>query len=118
MVSIDSYCEVCYPFNMLGVPTPLKQRNPKNKYNVKINPDIKKAKEFSIEDIYKGTLKISNKVKMGCCPFHEETTPSFAIYPETNTWYCFAGCGGGDVISFYMKLNNCTFNTALEELTN
>jgi len=117
MVSIDSYCEVCYPFNMLGVPTPLKIRNP-NKYNIKLNPDIARAKEVLIESLYKGELKKSNSTKMGLCPFHNEDTPSFAIYPATNTWNCFAGCGGGDVISFYMKLNNCTFNTALEELTN
>lgn len=69
-----------------------------------------------IEELYQGQLKKSGKTYLGVCPFHEEKNPSFAIYPETNSWYCFAGCGGGDVFDFYQKLNNCDFKTTTEEL--
>ena len=37
-------------------------------------------------------LKKVGKVYQGLCPFHEETNPSFTVYPETNTFHCF-GCG-------------------------
>lgn len=85
-----------------------------------INTDFRlnKAKEYPIEKLYTGNLKKTGRVLMGCCPFHQESSPSFAIYPETNTWNCFAGCGGGDVVSFYMKLKGVSFQTALEELSN
>jgi DNA primase len=31
-------------------------------------------------------------------PNHEDRTPSFVVYPETNSWYCFACLRGGDVV--------------------
>ena len=77
---------------------------------------ITKAKDFPIENMYSGHLKKTGKTLMGICPFHVEDTPSFAIYPETNTWNCFAGCGGGDAIAYYMKLNQVDFTVALEAL--
>ena len=85
---------------------------------VRNQADLKtqKAKQFPIQNLYKGTLKKTGHVLMGCCPFHNEKSPSFAIYPETNTWNCFAGCGGGDVITFYQKLKNVSFAEAVEEL--
>ncbi len=37
------------------------------------------------------------------CPFHSEKTPSFTVFPDTQSFYCF-GCGaGGDVITFIRK---------------
>ncbi len=44
-----------------------------------------------------------------CCPFHEDTTPSFQVYLKTNTWNCFSSncnAGSGDVIDFVMKKDN------------
>ena len=74
------------------------------------------AKKFPIEKMYEGKLRQVGKVMMGCCLFHEERTPSFAIYPENNTWYCFAEGIGGDSISYYMKKTGCSFVKAIEEL--
>ena len=81
-----------------------------------VDEKTQKAKEFPIENMCPTSLKKTGKVLMGCCPFHTEHSPSFAVYPTTNTWNCFAGCGGGDAISFYMKLKNVGFAQAVEEL--
>lgn len=91
---------------------------PSQKFTPKLTKDdekLLKAKEYPLENLYKGELKKTGRVKMGKCPFHNEDTPSFAVY-ENNTWTCFAGCGSGDVISFYMRINGIDFLTALEDL--
>ncbi|MBR3930827.1 MAG: DNA primase [Alphaproteobacteria bacterium] len=54
----------------------------------------------------------------GCCPFHNEKTPSFTVVEDKGFYKCF-GCGeGGDIISFTMKINNMDFKAAIEELAN
>ena len=53
---------------------------------------------------------------IGLCPFHDDKTPSFGINVKGNYWHCFAGCGGGDVVSFYMKLKNISYAEAVKEL--
>ena len=51
----------------------------------------------------------------GCCPFHNEKTPSFSVSPVKQIYKCF-GCGeGGDVISFLMKINNMSFHEVVKE---
>ena len=53
---------------------------------------------------------------VGLCPFHGEKTPSFNIYTETDSFYCF-GCGAsGDVISFIMKIENLDYVEAVKYL--
>ena len=53
---------------------------------------------------------------VGLCPFHGEKTPSFNIYTETDSFYCF-GCGAsGDVISFIMKIENLDYLDAVRYL--
>ena len=54
----------------------------------------------------------------GCCPFHNEKTPSFSVNEEKGFYHCF-GCGEhGDIISFTMKHNNMDFKSAIAELAN
>ena len=54
----------------------------------------------------------------GCCPFHNEKTPSFSVNEEKGFYHCF-GCGEhGDIISFVMKSENVDFKTAISELAN
>ncbi|MBH52536.1 MAG: DNA primase [Chloroflexi bacterium] len=55
----------------------------------------------------------------GLCPFHDERTPSFFIFPQTNAWRCFGACSdGGDGISFIMKAENLNFKEALSFIAN
>lgn len=54
-------------------------------------------------------LKRRGKNLIGLCPFHSEKTPSFTIYPENGSFYCF-GCGvGGDVITFTGLIENLDY---------
>lgn len=53
---------------------------------------------------------------VGCCPFHNEKTPSFYVSPQTGRFKCF-GCGeGGDAIHFIEKAENKTFVEAVRTL--
>ena len=62
------------------------------------------------------TLKRAGSNFNGLCPFHSEKTPSFTVFPATNSFYCF-GCGaGGDVITFTMRAENIGYADALELL--
>ena len=61
-------------------------------------------------------LKRKGRNLVGLCPFHGEKTPSFTVYTETESFYCF-GCGaGGDVISFIMKIENLDYTDAVKFL--
>lgn len=61
-------------------------------------------------------LKRSGKGRMGLCPFHSEKTPSFHIYPENGSFYCF-GCNvGGDVITFVMRIEHLDYINAVRFL--
>ncbi len=61
-------------------------------------------------------LKRHGRNMVGLCPFHGEKTPSFNIYTENGSFYCF-GCGvGGDVITFIMKIENLDYVDAVKFL--
>jgi DNA primase len=61
-------------------------------------------------------LKKAGASYKGCCPFHEEKTPSFNVLPSRGMFHCF-GCGvGGSVIDFVMKQERLEFIEALEKL--
>ena len=61
-------------------------------------------------------LKRRGRNLVGLCPFHGEKTPSFNIYTENGSFYCF-GCGaGGDVITFIMKIENLDYIEAVRFL--
>ena len=52
----------------------------------------------------------------GLCPYHSEKSPSFTVFPGTQSFYCF-GCGaGGDAITFAMKSENLDYPSAVEFL--
>ena len=62
------------------------------------------------------TLKRRGKNLVGLCPFHGEKTPSFTVYPETASFYCF-GCGvGGDVFTFTSLIENLDYMESIKLL--
>ena len=75
---------------------------------------------LSIVDVVGRRVPLTKKGQnyWGCCPFHNEKTPSFSVNEEKGFYHCF-GCGEhGDIISFTMKSNNVDFRAAIAELAN
>ena len=63
-------------------------------------------------------LKRRGRTYVCNCPFHSEKTPSFTVFPDTQSFYCF-GCGaGGDVITFIQQIENLDFMDAVKLLAN
>lgn len=61
-------------------------------------------------------LKKAGANYKGCCPFHNEKTPSFVVSEQKQIFTCF-GCGAsGDVIEFTKRFNNLDFREAVEKL--
>jgi DNA primase len=62
-------------------------------------------------------LKKAGRNYKGLCPFHAEKTPSFIVFPDSQSWHCFGACGtGGDVFTFIMRQENLDFSEALRLL--
>lgn len=71
-----------------------------------------------IEQVIGGYVQLRRRGRnlTGLCPFHSEKTPSFTVYPENQSFYCF-GCGaGGDVISFIRRAENLDYMEAIRFL--
>ena len=78
--------------------------------------DIKRRND--IENIIGSyvNLKRAGTTSKGLCPFHNEKTPSFTVYSDTQSFYCF-GCGAaGDVVTFIMKMENLDYMSAIDTL--
>jgi hypothetical protein len=79
--------------------------------------NVENAREFPIGDLLPSENRQKGKRIFYKCPLHNEKTPSFVWYTESNRYKCF-GCGGaGDVIDLYMKLYNCDFKSAVKALS-
>ena len=62
------------------------------------------------------SIKRAGRISKGLCPFHGEKTPSFTVYPDTQSYYCF-GCGnGGDVVTFIKNIENLDYLDAVKFL--
>ena len=71
---------------------------------------------LDIEDVVSSyvSLKRTGKNLQGLCPFHNEKTASFTLFPDTNSFYCFGCQAAGDVISFIMRIENLDWIEAVK----
>ena len=68
-------------------------------------------------------LQRKGKAYFGLCPFHRDSKPSFVVDPDKQLWNCLGACAaggggksGGDIISFVMKEEGCSFREAVGKL--
>jgi DNA primase len=69
-----------------------------------------------IEDIIQQYVPLRRRwlTFLGHCPFHEDRNPSFVVYPQSQSFYCFGCHEHGDVLTFLMRIEHLTFPEALE----
>lgn len=87
---------------------------------MRISPEIISEIKYKnpIEEVVGSyvTLKRAGRNLNGLCPFHNEKTPSFTVYTDTQSFYCF-GCGaGGDAFTFIKKIENLDYIEAVKKL--
>ena len=62
-------------------------------------------------------LKKAGGDLVGCCPFHDDDTPSLVVTPSKNLWHCMGACQtGGSVIDWVMRTQGVSFRHAIEVL--
>ena len=61
-------------------------------------------------------LRKSSRGYVGLCPFHQEDTPSFHVYTDTQSYYCFGCHRGGNIFSYVMEKEHVSFPEALQIL--
>ncbi len=62
------------------------------------------------------SLRHKGRIHSGLCPFHSEKTPSFTVYPESNSFYCYGCQSGGSAINFIQKIENVSYVEAIKFL--
>ena len=80
-----------------------------------LSDDIKARLDIvDVVSQYVPDLKRSGRNWHARCPFHQERTPSFVVFPERQSWRCFGACAtGGDLFNFVMREENLDFAAAL-----
>ncbi|MBT4535011.1 MAG: hypothetical protein HN950_02025 [Chloroflexi bacterium] len=101
-------------FWKLGQPTePKPEFSPTEAAGDTLSQSIKAA--MPVLDFVSQYVELTNG-GVGHCPFHEDQNSSFSVNAEENYWHCFAGCGGGSIIDFWMKFKGSDFKSAIGEL--
>ena len=109
--------------NFMSADPRVKQINFLKKYLELTEPlrdtiNVSLAKKSPIKDMYEFKHARTSSTRVHCCcPFHDDKSPSFVIYLNSNTFNCFSGCGGGDAIEFYSRLNNTNFIETVKRLS-
>jgi DNA primase len=83
------------------------------------NDAVEQIKErLDIVDIIGQTVQLrkAGRSFKGLCPFHQEKTPSFIVFPESQTFHCFGCHAGGDLFNYVMQQERIDFSEALTSL--
>ncbi|MFA7743952.1 DNA primase [Salinicoccus roseus] len=74
--------------------------------------------ETDITDLVSSYIKLEKRGRnyVGLCPFHNEKTPSFTVSPDKQICHCFGCKKGGNVLQFYMEVENVSFAEAVRKL--
>ncbi|MBI3755392.1 MAG: toprim domain-containing protein [Deltaproteobacteria bacterium] len=83
-----------------------------NKEHIKSHLDFKSLYQSLVINLKEN----GNGQALGLCPFHDDHNPSLSINLESGLFNCRAGCGGGDIFSFYQRYRKVDFKTALKEI--
>ena len=62
------------------------------------------------------SLKRAGSNYNGLCPFHSEKTPSFTVFPDNQSFFCFGCEAGGDAFTFIMRMENLDYKGSIEFL--
>lgn len=62
-------------------------------------------------------LKKTGRTYSGCCPFHQEKSPSFHVYRDKQYYHCFGCQANGNAIRFLMDIDNRNFVDVMKELS-
>ncbi len=81
-----------------------------------LSDDIKARLDIvDVVSQYVPDLKHSGRNWVARCPFHQERTPSFVVFPERQSWRCFGACAtGGDLFAFVMRVESMDFAGTLK----
>lgn len=81
--------------------------------------DIERVRQQTrIEEVVARYLELrpNGRCFMARCPFHEDRSPSLAVFPHSQTWWCFGCSTGGDVFRFIERAEHLTFLEAVKQL--
>ena len=98
-------------------PLPLRMPMPVVGQSPRTATDVDQVKySVAIEDIVARYLELTVRGQnyVARCPFHLDRTPSFVVFPTTQTFHCFGCRAHGDTLAFLMKIENLTFREALQ----
>ena len=97
---------------------PIRQQRPESTKALLADRTQRIKREIPIEKVISEyiELKSSGTTLVGRCPFHDDSTPSFTVYPQSGKYHCFGCRAHGDVIAFVRAMENLSFGQALEVL--
>ena len=85
-----------------------------NEYSDKPKADIVDIYQYLVG----GKTKKTGRTTIVECCFHQEHSPSLALYPDTQSFYCFGCAKGGDIYTFVQEIKHCDFKEALQIIKN
>jgi hypothetical protein len=82
-----------------------------------ITPElIQQALAVPIQSLFQQPFRKSGRNLIGLCPLHQEKHPSFFIYPDTNTCWCYGCNQGGNIINLIRLMHGYSFKEAVHFL--